>query len=40
MKEILPGIVHWVREHPKIKFRVSSYWLPEKRVLLDPLVPE
>jgi hypothetical protein len=40
MKEILPGVMHWTREHPKIKFRVSSYYLPEERVLIDPLIPE
>jgi hypothetical protein len=39
MKEILPGVFHWVREHPKIKVEVSSYYLAGERVLLDPLVP-
>ena len=41
MHEIAPGIRHWTARHPKIGFEVSSYWLPEVRVLLDPLaVPE
>jgi hypothetical protein len=41
MHEIAPGIRHWTAPHPKIGIEVSSYWLPELRVLLDPLaVPE
>jgi len=40
MREILPGIFHWTVLHPKINFRVSSYWLAEERVLIDPMVPE
>jgi len=40
MKEILPGVLHWTRSHPKIKFEVSSYYLPQERVLIDPLIPE
>jgi hypothetical protein len=40
MKEILPGVLHWTRPHPKIKFEVSSYYLVEERVLIDPLLPE
>src|SRR5918992_161281 len=39
MKEIAPGIWHWKAEHPKIKVKVSSYFLPEAGVLLDPLAP-
>lgn len=39
MKEILPGVWHWTRVHPKIKIEVSSYYLADERVLLDPLVP-
>ena len=37
MHEIAPGIRHWTARHPKIGIDVSSYWLPELRVLLDPL---
>jgi glyoxylase-like metal-dependent hydrolase (beta-lactamase superfamily II) len=40
MKEILPGIFHWTVVHPKIKIPVSSYYLRDERVLIDPLVPE
>jgi len=39
MKEILPGIYHWVARHPKIRIEVSSYYLAEEGVLIDPLVP-
>jgi hypothetical protein len=40
MKEILPGVLHWTRLHPKIKFEVSSYYLLEEGVLIDPMLPE
>lgn len=40
MKEILPGVQHWTVVHPKIGIPVSSYYLPEERVMIDPLVPE
>ena len=40
MKQILPGVLHWTRVHPKIKIEVSSYYLTERRVLIDPLVPD
>jgi len=40
MKQILPGVWHWTRVHPKIKIEVSSFYLADERVLLDPLVPE
>jgi len=39
VKEIVPGIVHWTTVHPGIRQEVSSYWLREERVLIDPLVP-
>jgi hypothetical protein len=39
MQEILPGVMHWTRKHPKIGFEVSSYYLTEERVLIDPLAP-
>jgi hypothetical protein len=39
MKEILPGVLHWTASHPKIKIEVSSYYLAEERVLIDPLLP-
>jgi len=40
MKEILPGVYHWTVMHPKIGFPVSSYYLSDERVLIDPLIPE
>jgi hypothetical protein len=41
MHEIAPGIRHWTARHPKLGIDVSSYWLPDLRVLLDPLaVPD
>jgi hypothetical protein len=41
MHEIAPGIRHWTAKHPKHGLEVSSYWLPDLRVLLDPLaVPD
>ncbi len=40
MKEILPQTFHWTRSHPKIKIEVSSYYLADEGVLIDPLVPE
>ena len=39
MQEITPGIWHWTRQHPRIGVEVSSYYLEQERVLLDPLVP-
>ena len=41
MHELVPGIRHWTATHPNLGAEVSSYWLPDLRVLLDPLaVPE
>jgi hypothetical protein len=40
MKEVLPGVLHWTRLHPKIKLEVSSYYLVEERVLIDATIPE
>jgi len=40
MREVLPGVYHWQTTHPRIHFKVSSYWLQDGGVLLDPLVPE
>ena len=41
MKEVAPGIHHWTARHPRIRMDVSSYWLPDPRVLIDPLaVPD
>lgn len=41
MQQIAPGIVHWTAPHPKHGLEVSSYWLADLKVLLDPLaVPD
>jgi hypothetical protein len=41
MQETTPGIRHWTAVHPNIGWTVSSYWLPDLKVLLDPLdVPD
>jgi Metallo-beta-lactamase superfamily len=37
--EIAPGLHHWTARHPRLGMDVSSYWLPEERVLIDPLLP-
>jgi hypothetical protein len=37
MHQIAPGIRHWTAQHPNIGSQVSSYWLPDLKVLLDPL---
>jgi glyoxylase-like metal-dependent hydrolase (beta-lactamase superfamily II) len=37
MDEILPGVFHWTAIHPKIQIEVSSYWLEDGGVLIDPL---
>lgn len=40
MREILPGLFHWTAVHPKIRIPVSSYYVLEPGVLIDPLLPE
>ena len=40
MREVAPGIWHWSAEHPRIRKVVHSYYLPEERVLIDPIAPE
>jgi hypothetical protein len=40
VEEIAPGIWHWTAPHPRIGMDVSSYYLAEPRVLLDPLAPD
>jgi len=37
---IRPGLFHWTAAHPKIRIEVSSYWIADAKVLLDPLLPE
>jgi hypothetical protein len=39
--EIAPGILHWKAVHPNLGVDVSSYWLPDLKLLLDPIaVPD
>jgi len=41
MDEIAPGIRHWKATHPNLGIEVSAYWLPELKLLLDPIaVPD
>jgi glyoxylase-like metal-dependent hydrolase (beta-lactamase superfamily II) len=41
MEEIAPGIRHWKANHPNLGVDVSSYWIPDLKLLLDPIaVPE
>ena len=39
MKEIVHGIVHWKARHPNIGADVSSYFLVDEGVLIDPMEP-
>lgn len=39
MREILPGVFHWIAVHPRIQIEVSSYYVEPVGVLLDPLMP-
>lgn len=39
MQQVLPGVYHWTAVHPKIHTEVSSWWLEDGGVLIDPLVP-
>jgi hypothetical protein len=39
MHEIAPGVFHWTAMHPKIKMEVSSYFLAQEGVVLDPMRP-
>ena len=38
-KQIVRGLFHWSGMHPEIHIRVSSYYLAQERVLIDPLLP-
>ena len=39
MDLIAPGIVHWTVPHERIGVDVSSYYLSDERVVLDPMEP-
>lgn len=37
MDEILPGVFHWTARHPRIGVAVSSHWLADGAVAIDPV---
>jgi hypothetical protein len=39
MREVIPGVFHWTAFHERIRQDVSSYFLAESGVLIDPLLP-
>jgi hypothetical protein len=39
MREIAPGLFHWSVPHPRIGAEVSSYYLRDARVVIDPMLP-
>jgi glyoxylase-like metal-dependent hydrolase (beta-lactamase superfamily II) len=39
MREILPGVSHWTTYHDGIRADVSSYYLRDTGVVIDPLLP-
>lgn len=39
VQEIAPGLWHWTARHPRIHTAVSSYYLLEPRVAIDPMMP-
>jgi hypothetical protein len=39
VEEIAPGLWHWTARHPHIGSTVSSYYLENECVLLDPMFP-
>ena len=40
VQEVLPGVHHWTRVHPRIRMVVSCYYVEPAGVLIDPLVPQ
>jgi hypothetical protein len=39
MREIVAGLFHWTAFHPRIRSEVSSYYIEDGGVLIDPLLP-
>jgi glyoxylase-like metal-dependent hydrolase (beta-lactamase superfamily II) len=39
MEELVPGLWHWTARHDRIHATVSSYYLAEDGVLIDPMTP-
>jgi glyoxylase-like metal-dependent hydrolase (beta-lactamase superfamily II) len=40
MREIAPGLWHWSARHERIGVDVSSYYLSQQRVVIDPMLPD
>lgn len=40
MRELFPGVFHWIATHPGLGVPVSSYYVEPAGALIDPLVPE
>ncbi len=40
IEELRPGLFHWSAVHPRIQFIVSSYWLDDDGVAVDPLLDD
>ncbi len=40
MDEILPGVLHWSRRHPSTGEQAHSYYVSDRRLLVDPMAPE
>jgi hypothetical protein len=38
--ELAPGLWHWTAPHELIHSEVSSYYLQDERVIIDPMLPE
>lgn len=38
--EVLPGVLHWTARHPNLGVDVSSYFLVQERILIDPIAPD
>jgi hypothetical protein len=40
VEQISPGLWHWTARHEHIHNDVSTYYLADSRVLIDPMIPE
>jgi hypothetical protein len=40
VEQIAPGLWHWTARHEHIHSDVSTYYLADSRVLIDPMIPE
>jgi hypothetical protein len=40
VEQIAPGLWHWTARHEHIHGVVSTYYLADSRVLIDPMIPE